>query len=114
MSSVEDPLEPSRAKLDRPEGIEPAGVDGLWKSSSMCVEPSNPGTDRSTSGLGLKTSRLRDSTASESSSSMLALLRLGEMMRLPPLPVTLMVVVSGDAKMSEESTGIPCLGCVVR
>ena len=80
----EEPFDPSLAKLDLPENDDPAGVGGVAKSPSM------PGTtsrssEKKISGLGLIASRFRSSAASVSS-SMLALLMLGDIMRLPPLP----------------------------
>ena len=70
-------------------------------------EPSRS-SEKLISGLGLNASRFRSSAASGSSST-LALLILGDMIRLPPLPPA-----CGEEKMSEESAGKGCRGSVVR
>ena len=83
--SDEEPFDPSLAKLDLPENDDPAGVGGVTKSTSTPGTATSRSSDRSISGLGLIASRFRSSAASVSS-SMLALLILGDIMRLPPLP----------------------------
>lgn len=107
--SDEEPIDPSLARLDLPENEDPAGVGGVVKS------PSAPGTamsrssvDKSISGLGLNASRFRSSAVS-ASSSMLPLLMLGDIIRLPPLLPGL-----GDEYISEVVTGNSCRGSVVR
>lgn len=97
--SDEDPFDPSLAKLDLPENDDPAGVAGVAKSPSTPGTATSMSAEKKISGLGLIASRLRSSAAS-GSSSMLALLMLGDIMRLPPLPPE-----CAEMMMSEGAAG---------
>lgn len=97
--SDEEPFDPSLAKLDLPENDDPAGVAGVVKSPSTPGTATSMSAEKKISGLGLIASRLRSSAAS-GSSSMLALLMLGDIMRLPPLPPE-----CAEMMMSEGAAG---------
>ena len=99
MSEDGEPCDPSLARLDLPENEDPAGVGGVANSPSVPgLATSRSSVENSSSGLGLIASRFRSSAAS-GSSSMLALLILGDMIRLPPFPPAC------DEKISDESAG---------
>ena len=97
--SDEEPFDPSLAKLDLPEKDDPAGVGGVAKSPSTPGMATSRSSEKKSSGLGLIASRFLSSAASVSS-SMLALLMLGEIMRLPPLPPE-----CAEVMMSEGAVG---------
>lgn len=105
--SDEEPFDPSLAKLDLPENDDPAGVGGVAKSSTPGTATSRS-SDKSISGLGLIASRFLSSAASVSP-SMLALLMLGDIMRLPPLPPE-----CAEMMTSERAVGKSWRGSVVR